>query len=426
MSAQKRGREVSSATRGALAYARFKNRSPLRVIQARTGVPISTISDITNHAYKRAKIHETASFHGENTAPGSRSGRSSMLCQEEIDNMIKLATSSYEWRRKSWMDVAHECNVKGSKPTISKAFHEAGYERYSPRHKPWLTDTMKFVRLQWCKDRVHWDLTTQGWDRVIYTDETSVILGEHRGQKHVTRKKNEEWDSMCCDKDFSQYSTFMFWGSIALNWKGPCYIYRPEDKKERAAFITALTAADVLRRPLNRAAHAIRRAELLRQQKNHERVLTHASTFSFASCERSARGGIDWYRYNRCILQPLLLPAYQKFKASHANRALLMQDGASNHISQWNRSLFMEQEIDLLFWSGNSPDLNPIEHIWNLIKDRVSRRRFFIKGRLELKLAWYDEWDKLNIEKNINPFILNQKHRVNQIILKQGDNHFHG
>ncbi len=57
---------------------------------------------------------------------------------------------------------------------------------------------------------MHWDLTTQGWGRVIYTDETSVILGEHRGQKHVTRKKNEEWDSMCCDKDFSQYSTFMF------------------------------------------------------------------------------------------------------------------------------------------------------------------------------------------------------------------------
>jgi len=140
---------------------------------------------------------------------------------------------------------------------------------------------------------------------------------------------------------------------------------------------------------LDRAAHAIQRAELLRQQKNHERVLTHALTFSFASCGRSARGGIDWYRYNRCILQPLLLPAYQKFKASHANRALLMQDGASNHTSQWNRPLFMEQEIDLLFWPGNSPDLNPIEHIWNLIKDRVSRRRPFIKGRLELELAWH-------------------------------------
>ena len=143
------------------------------------------------------------------------------------------------------------------------------------------------------------------------------------------------------------------------------------------------------------------------------------------SCERSARGGIDWYRYNRCILQPLLLPAYQKFKASHANRTLLMQDEASNHTSQWNRPLFMKQEIDMLFWPGNSPDLNLIEHIWNLIKDRVSRRRLFIKDRLKLKLIWYDEWEKLNIENNINSVILNQKHRMDRIILKQSDNHFH-
>ncbi len=426
MSAQKRGRDVSPATRGAIAYARYKDRSPLRVIQARTGVPLSTISDICNHAYKQAKIHGTEPFHGENTASGSHSGRPPMLCQEEIDKMIKLAISSYEWRRKSWMDVARECKIKGFIPTISKAFHEAGYERYSPRSKPWLTDTMKFVRLQWCKDRVHWDLTTEGWGRVIYTDETSVILGESRGRKRVTRKQDEEWDPMCLEKAFKEYSTFMFWGSIALNWKGPCYIYRPEDKKERAASITALAAADVLRRPLDQAAHAIQRAELLRQQKNHERILTHAPTFFFASCERSARGGIDWYRDNRCILQPLLLPAYQKFKASHTNSALLMQDGASNHISQWNRPLFMKQEVDLLLWPGNSPDLNPIEHIWNLIKDRVSRRRPFIKGRIELELTWYDEWDKLDIEKNINPLIIKQKHRVDQVIENHGGNHFHG
>ncbi len=32
----------------------------------------------------------------------------------------------------------------------------------------------------------------------------------------------------------------------------------------------------------------------------------------------------------------------------------------------------------------------------------------------------------LLVEKNINPLIINQKHRMNQIILKQGANHFHG
>ena len=147
MSAQKRGREVSPATRGAIAYARYQDRSPLRVIQARTGVSLSTISDISNHAHKQAKLHETKSFHGENTAPGSRSGRPPLLCQEQIDIMIKLATSSYEWRRRSWITVARECEVIASRPTIEKAFKEAGYGRYSPRQKPYLIVTMKTKRL---------------------------------------------------------------------------------------------------------------------------------------------------------------------------------------------------------------------------------------------------------------------------------------
>jgi len=53
------------------------------------------------------------------------------------------------------------------------------------------------------------------------------------------------------------------------------------------------------------------------------------------------------------------------------------------------------------------PDLNPIEHVWNLLKNGVANRRPFIKGRAELEHAWMDEWDKLDIEKDINPFILN-------------------
>ncbi len=88
MSAQKRGREVSPATREAIAYARYQNRSPLRVIQARTRVSLSTISDICNHAHKQAKIHETKSFHGENIASESRSERPPLLCQEQIDIII--------------------------------------------------------------------------------------------------------------------------------------------------------------------------------------------------------------------------------------------------------------------------------------------------------------------------------------------------
>jgi len=422
MSAQKRGREVSPATRAAIAYARYQDRSPLRVIQARTGVSLTSISNISNHACKQAKIHGTEPFRGENVAPGSRSGRPPLLCQEQIDIMIKLATSSYEWRRRSWVTVARECEVLASRSTIERAFKEAGYGRYSPRQKPYLTVAMKTKRLDWCRDKEFWDvISRQGWGRVIYTDETSVKLGELRSLIHVTRTKEEEWEPDCCEKAFSGYTTFMFWGSIALNWKGPCYIYQPEDKKDREASISALAAEDLLRRPIEQAAHAEKKANCLQQGLK-------APSFRFSPCCRSKRGGIDWYRYNRCVLRPLLLPAYHRFQATHCpmSTTLLMQDGASCHTSQWQKPLFAEQNIVILNWPGNSPDLNPIEHVWNLLKNRVANRRSFIKGRAELEHAWMDEWDKLDIEKDINPFILNQKHRVAQVIVKQGGNNFHG
>ena len=103
-----------------------------------------------------------------------------------------------------------------------------------------------------------------------------------------------------------------------------------------------------------------------------------------------------------------------------------MQDGAGCHISQWNLPTFAHFSVDLLDWPGNSPDLNPIEHIWNLIKNRVSQQRPFIKGREMLEAAWYKEWENLSIEKDINPLIENMHRRCNQVIDHSGGNNFHG
>ena len=97
-------------------------------------------------------------------------------------------------------------------------------------------------------------------------------------------------------------------------------------------------------------------------------------------------GGIDWYRYNREILRPIFLPAYQELKRTRPG-ALLMQDGCSNHTNKWNKAIFVEFMVELLDWPGNSPDLNPIEHIWRLLKNRAAARRPYIRGRIKLEIA---------------------------------------
>ncbi|KAF2191444.1 hypothetical protein K469DRAFT_720455, partial [Zopfia rhizophila CBS 207.26] len=47
-------------------------------------------------------------------------------------------------------------------------------------------------------------------------------------------------------------------------------------------------------------------------------------------------------------------------------------------------------------WPSRSPDLNPIENVWRLLKARIGRR--FLNTDVEVRQYLLEEWDKLDLD----------------------------
>ena len=73
-----------------------------------------------------------------------------------------------------------------------------------------------------------------------------------------------------------------------------------------------------------------------------------------------------------------------------------MQDGAPCHRSKVAKNFLNDNNIQLFEWPGNSPDLNPIENLWTLMKNKVSEKQPTSGAELVkvIKEAWVKEISK--------------------------------
>ena len=101
------------------------------------------------------------------------------------------------------------------------------------------------------------------------------------------------------------------------------------------------------------------------------------------------QGNLTAVRYRDEILQPHLLPAI------NVNREIFQQDNARPHVARVTADFLANNNVNVLPWPSKSPDLNPIEHLWDQLDRRLRRRQHQPHTLQQLMAALQDEWRRI-------------------------------
>lgn len=85
--------------------------------------------------------------------------------------------------------------------------------------------------------------------------------------------------------------------------------------------------------------------------------------------------GIKLDSVNYCsLLDRAFFPWYKALKPAAKRKFIFMQDNARSHVSKYTMDHLKKKgigEAKIMDWPANSPDLNPIENYWSIIKRQI-------------------------------------------------------
>jgi transposase len=131
------------------------------------------------------------------------------------------------------------------------------------------------------------------------------------------------------------------------------------------------------------------------------------------------------------VLEQHLLEYIEALKSEDLSELVFQQDNASPHtakrMQEWLQIAGQEHGFRIMRWPANSPDLNPIENLWAILKIELHRRypdTKYLKGsintiRTVLKERLQKVWWDIN-EEVLNQLLESMPHRVHEVIKAGG------
>lgn len=127
-------------------------------------------------------------------------------------------------------------------------------------------------------------------------------------------------------------------------------------------------------------------------------------------------GRMNSHRYIE-MLEEVLEPSALKLFDEDVPDYIFQQDNAPCHKSRTVTSWFRENDIRVLEWPAQSPDLSPIEHLWSILKVKVSKFKCNSKDTLKTKVK--EVWNSITQEECFR-LVASMPRRVHAVIKARG------
>ncbi len=155
--------------------------------------------------------------------------------------------------------------------------------------------------------------------------------------------------------------------------------------------------------------------EVKRIPKNKQKIMVWGAF--------SIKGQISCHSFRTIMDGPLYVKILQEYllagaKKQFGSRWRYQQDNDPKHTSKIAKQFLEEEVPETIDWPSNSPDINPIENLWSILKRRVEKRK--PSNIDELDRFLHEEWKK--VEKIIiSNLIHSMKSRCLAIIDSRGE-----
>lgn len=323
-----------------------------------------------HEAARLAKVHHSTALSwlkqpADRRIGRGRPGRPPKISDKQVEEMIQWITGHFNRRALPIQEIAKAHNIEACDDTILAAFARHGYHYHTPDSKPFLSAATKLKR--WTFSIAHWDKSKEYWRKGIYCDEMTTSSNLRRRRK-ILRKRGERRRLDCIQFTFhSGRKSLHCWAAIGYNFK---------------------------------------------------------SKLVFVSMEGEGKG-FTQKKYEKQILRGVLGDIC---KERRGLGFFCVEDGSKVHgktNTRRNRGLCNQARVECCIisidWPPSSPDLNPIENVWRILKQKLRNRNPNGGWSLEqLMEAVQDIWENEIKVEDYNKYIDSLPERLEKVRLRKG------